>query len=95
MVNNINVEIVYASEQDVTSISLVMESGSSIETAIKRSDILDKYSEIDLKNNKIGIFSDIKSLDDILQEGDRIEIYRPLKIDPKQARRQRALKKPS
>ena len=50
------------------------------------------YPEINLNENKVGIFSKQRELQDVVQAGDRIEIYRPLLIDPKAARRLRAKK---
>lgn len=62
---------------------------------IIKSGILDYYTEIDLSQNKVGIFSEIKSLSDFVELYDRVEIYRPLKIEPMEARRLRALKQKS
>jgi putative ubiquitin-RnfH superfamily antitoxin RatB of RatAB toxin-antitoxin module len=58
--------------------------------AIEASGILRRFPEIDLKTNKIGIFGKAAKLDAVLTEGDRVEIYRPLIADPKQARKKRA-----
>jgi len=64
--------------------------GSTIETAIERSGVLDIFPEIDLMKQSVGIFGRKKKLSDTVSEGDRVEIYRPLEIDPKEARRLRA-----
>jgi putative ubiquitin-RnfH superfamily antitoxin RatB of RatAB toxin-antitoxin module len=58
--------------------------------AIEVSGILERFPEIDLKTNKIGIFGKVAKLDTLLTEGDRVEIYRPLIADPKEARKKRA-----
>jgi putative ubiquitin-RnfH superfamily antitoxin RatB of RatAB toxin-antitoxin module len=58
--------------------------------AIEASGILQRFPEIDLKTNKIGIFGKVAKLDAVLTEGDRVEIYRPLIADPKEARKKRA-----
>ncbi|MEW8362772.1 MAG: RnfH family protein [Candidatus Thiodiazotropha sp.] len=58
--------------------------------AIEASGILERFPEIDLKTNKIGIFGKATKLDALLSEGDRVEIYRPLIADPKEARKKRA-----
>ena len=55
-----------------------------------QSGILQQFTDIDLRNNKIGIFSRPVKLTDQLKDGDRIEIYRPLLADPKEIRRKRA-----
>ena len=92
MDKKIMVEVAYA-RKDVQRIIVVeVNEGSTIETAIDRSGILELFPEIDLMKQKVGIFSKLKKLSDLVVEGDRIEIYRPLIIDPKEARRNRARK---
>ena len=61
-----------------------------VQTAIVQSGILQQFNDIDLRTNKIGIFSRPVKLNDQLKEGDRIEIHRPLLADPKEIRRKRA-----
>lgn len=61
-----------------------------MQAAILQSGVLQIYHDIDLRNNKVGIFGRLAKLTDIVQEGDRIEIYRPLLADPKEIRRKRA-----
>lgn len=89
----VTVELIYVEPNSQFSLSLDLADGSNIEQAIAHSGILEQYPEIDLSVNKVGIYSKIKTLDTILTTGDRIEIYRPLLADPKEARRQRAKKK--
>lgn len=92
----INVEVAYATAAKQRIIKVKIEKGASIEKVIDCSGILEIFPEIDLTQQKVGIFSKSKKLTDLVQEGDRIEIYRPLIIDPKEARRARASgKKPS
>jgi len=88
--DRINVELIYAlpNEQELYSISV--QSDLTVEQAIKESSILQDYPEIDLEKVKVGIFSKVCKLTDNLHEGDRIEIYRPLIADPKEARKKRA-----
>ncbi|MCH8163853.1 MAG: RnfH family protein, partial [Proteobacteria bacterium] len=69
-----------------------VEDGTTIQQAIVTSGILDQCTAIDLETNEVGIFSKIVALDTLVRAGDRIEIYRPLILDPKQARRLRAKK---
>ena len=61
-----------------------------IQTAILQSGILQQFTEIDLRENKVWIYSRPAKLTDQLKDGDRIEIYRPLLADPKEIRRKRA-----
>lgn len=84
------VEVVYARADVQPIVVLDLPSGSDLRMAIARSGLLERFPEIDLTTNKVGIFGRISPLNDILSEGDRIEIYRPLAVDPKQSRRQRA-----
>ncbi|MCG8486229.1 MAG: RnfH family protein [Chromatiales bacterium] len=71
---------------------LIVESSEplTVEQAIEQSAILQRFPEIDLKVNKTGIFGKAAKLDALLNEGDRVEIYRPLIADPKEARKKRA-----
>lgn len=61
-----------------------------MEEAIIASGLLELRKDIDLKKNKVGIYSRPVKLADTLNDGDRVEIYRPLIADPKELRRQRA-----
>jgi uncharacterized protein len=95
MVQNeiISIELIYIEAASQNCLRLDLVKGSNIEQAIQQSGLLEHFPEIDLEVNKVGIFSKIQKLDTILRSGDRIEIYRPLKADPKEARRQRAKEK--
>lgn len=88
--NQINIEIAYASPERYYLKSFQVDEGITVQTAIMQSGILSQFPEIDLSTNKIGIFSRPIKLTDVLKEGDRIEIYRPLLADPKEIRRKRA-----
>ncbi len=92
MVTNslIKVEVAYASIKQQRIIVIEIEAGSSIEEAIQCSGMLTIFNEIDLTKQKVGVFSKLRELTDIVQNGDRIEIYRSLTIDPKEARRAKA-----
>ena len=82
----IQVELIYALPDQQEIKVMMVESGATVEQAIIQSGILDEFPEIDLKQNKVGIFSRLAKLDQALRQGDRIEIYRPLLLDPKQIR---------
>jgi len=84
---SMNVEVVYASESEQAIIPLDVPLESTVAFAIEKSGVLQRFSEIDLTKNTVGIFSQRVTLDTVLNENDRIEIYRVLKIDPKQKRR--------
>ncbi len=84
------VDLIYIKPGCQNSESLALPSGSTIRQVIAYSGLLQRFPEIDLAVNKVGVFSHIKALDHVLEKGDRIEIYRPLLIDPKEARHRRA-----
>ena len=88
-----NIEIIYALPQEQVLMTCEVPENSTIREVIIASKILTKYPEIDLNVNSVGIFNQLASLDDEVHAGDRIEIYRTLTIDPKEARRLRALKR--
>jgi putative ubiquitin-RnfH superfamily antitoxin RatB of RatAB toxin-antitoxin module len=90
MIEPIKVEIIYARPDDQVLKSLLVPAATTVEQAITLSGITDLFPEIDLKKNRIGIFSKFAKPETILRHHDRIEIYRPLIIDPKEARRKRA-----
>ena len=90
--NLIHIEVAYAREDKQKIIALEMAEGSTVEMAIHASGILAIFPEIDLKHQEVGVFSRRRSLSDLVNQGDRIEIYRPLTIDPKEARRAKAKK---
>ena len=70
--------------------SVELPAGATLRQAIEASGILDKYPEIDLARNKLGVFAKLSKPDTPLRDGDRVEIYRPLIADPKEVRKQRA-----
>ena len=89
------IEVIYALPEEQELITLDVEQGTTVEQSIKLSGVLEKYPEIDLSKNKVGIFGKITKKDEALRDKDRIEIYRPLIADPKESRRKRAEKKES
>ena len=90
MSEKIVVEVVYAYPERYFLKKLTLENPITIQNAIVQSGILEKYTEIDLRQNKVGIFSRLAKLTDVVENGDRIETYRPLVADPKEIRRKRA-----
>jgi putative ubiquitin-RnfH superfamily antitoxin RatB of RatAB toxin-antitoxin module len=88
----IQIEVAYATPSKQKIISLEISEGSSAWDAIIHSKISFFFPEIDLEQCSIGVFSKIVERKYILRNGDRVEIYRPLLVDPKDARRQRAFK---
>ncbi len=66
-----------------------LPAGATIEQAIRQSGVLQVLPNIDLAQVRVGIHGKLRTLDSLLQAHDRVEIYRPLQIDPMDARRRR------
>jgi hypothetical protein len=86
------VEVAYARDDKQSLISLEVKEGATLKEAIEASGILNTYKQIDLSKDQVGIFSKFVTLDTILREKDRVEIYRTLIADPKKVRKERAAK---
>ena len=86
----IAVEVAFARIDQQLIIPLQVKVGASVADVIEQSGVVDLFPEIDLMRHKVGIFGKVCSLERLLRPGDRVEIYRPLKVDPKESRRQRA-----
>ena len=84
------VEVAYALPNKQSLISIEIKNGSTLKEAIEASGILETFEQIDLTKDRVGIFAKFASLDTILRDKDRVEIYRPLVADPKKARKDRA-----
>ena len=93
MPNEILIEIAYALPEEQVIISIKVPTIFNVQQAIEKSGIQKKFPSIDLSKNKVGIFGKKTTLDHTLNDRDRIEIYRPLILDPKEMRRKRAAKK--
>jgi putative ubiquitin-RnfH superfamily antitoxin RatB of RatAB toxin-antitoxin module len=89
----IEVEVAYALPDEQLILRVEGEAGLTAQEAIERSRILERFPEIDLEVNRVGIFGKVVKLDTALGQGDRVGIYRPLIADPKESRRKRAAKK--
>lgn len=90
MADEIQVEVAYALPAQQVILPVKAEAGITVEDAIKRSGILERFPEIQLAQAKVGIFSKLTKMDTVLRDKDRVEIYRPLIADPKEVRRKRA-----
>jgi len=84
------VEVVYALPTKQELLTVKVAPGTTVRQAIEVSGILEKYPEIDLARNKLGVFAKLTKPDAVLRDRDRVEIYRPLIADPKEVRKQRA-----
>jgi hypothetical protein len=87
------VEVVYALEHTQDCSWVDLPAGSCAIDAVRAAGILVRHPEIDLTQHKLGIYGKVVAADAPLADGDRVEIYRPLVLDPKEARRRRALRR--
>jgi putative ubiquitin-RnfH superfamily antitoxin RatB of RatAB toxin-antitoxin module len=82
-----NIGVCYADADRQLWLRMEMPDGSSVEQAIQRSGILQRFPEIDLTTQKVGVYGRLVKLDSTVKDGDRIEIYRPIIADPRTVRR--------
>jgi len=83
----VNVGVAYSNQSRQVWLKLDLPDGSTVIDAIEESGVLDMFPEIDLENQKIGIYGKMTKPDVQLKEGDRIEIYRAITADPKTVKR--------
>ena len=88
--NSISVQVAFASSRKQVIVDLSLKEGASIAEAILESGICARFPEIGPDTLQAGVWGKIRSRDYPLRDGDRVEIYRELKADPKDARRDRA-----
>ena len=91
--DHIVVEVAYATPKKQLIIPIKVSKGTNIKQAIEKSGIQKEFDDIDLNINHVGIFGKKTSLNHVLDEKDRVEIYRPLIIDPKEQRRRKVADK--
>lgn len=86
----IAVEVIYARPERQPVLLVEVPAGSTVEHAIHASGVIERFPEIDLGRNRVGVFGKLTRLDRVVAAGDRVEIYRPLIGDPKEIRRKLA-----
>ncbi len=85
-----HVEVVYALPEEAHRVHLELVAGATVGEALEAVRRLPPFDALALDSMPVGVFGELVSSDRVLQEGDRVEIYRPLKMDPREARRRRA-----
>jgi putative ubiquitin-RnfH superfamily antitoxin RatB of RatAB toxin-antitoxin module len=88
----LTVEVCYALAGAQTLLTVELPAGATLQRAIEVSGILQRFPSIDLNTQKVGVFGKLKPLDTVLADHDRVEIYRPLLVDPKVSRQRRVEK---
>lgn len=91
MANKLIVEVAYATPEEQILLTTTCPPGSSVQYALENSGLLERFPDL-LTNHTFGIWSKNCTLDQLIQSGDRIEIYRPLLMSPMEARLKRAKK---
>ena len=94
MENKLRIEVAYARPDLQKIVELEVDEGTSVFDAASRSGLEQIFPEISYAEIDMGVFGKVvkKPHEEMLRDGDRIELYRPLIIDPKQARLNRAKK---
>jgi len=85
----IEVEVAYAKPEEQVIIKVLGHAGMTVKEAIELSKITERFPEINLDTDKVGVYGKVTKLDAMLELGDRVEIYRPLIADPKAARKKK------
>ena len=88
--SEITVTVIYALPGAVTEIEVRLAAGATVAEAIERSGIAARLPAADIANAPVGIFGKRVRRDTMLDDGDRVELYRRLIADPKARRRRRA-----
>jgi putative ubiquitin-RnfH superfamily antitoxin RatB of RatAB toxin-antitoxin module len=95
MAEEVQVTVSYATPGEEFIHPMRVAPGTTIGQAVEASGVLARFPEINLVTQPVGIYGKKKTLETVLRERDRVEIYRPLVADPKDSRRRRAAKKES
>ena len=88
----IEIEVAYALPKNQILERLKVPNGTTVAQAVQLSGICKKFSEIQLDNKNLGVFGKLVKSETILRNHDRVEIYRPVTVDPKEKRRKRVEK---
>jgi len=89
-IERIRVEVAVAWPELQVLVPVVLERDATLEEAIERSGLRERFPGLEISRQRVGVFAQLRAPDTRLCDGDRVEIYRPLKIDPKEARRMAA-----
>lgn len=90
MPGDIEVEVVFAATDRQRLVKVTLPPGACVADAIEKSEMAKHFPSESLDILKVGIWGRVVPRDKVLCDGDRVEIYRPLSLDPREARRQLA-----
>ncbi len=86
----VRVSVAYSPQaRSVDETELSLPAGATLADAIRASGLLERHPELNLAQAKLGIWGRLQTPETVLRERDRVEVYRPLQVDPKEARRLR------
>lgn len=86
----LKVEVAYSpGAREVEVVALQLPAGSTVGDAVEASGLLSRHPELTAGTLSVGVWGKLGALDQALRDRDRVEVYRPLRVDPKEARRQR------
>jgi uncharacterized protein len=88
----IAVEVVYCCADEQHVVRLAVRPGTTVGEAVRLAEMNERCPQFDEQGTTLGVYGRVVAPDGVLEAGDRVEIYRPLIADPKQARRRRALR---
>ena len=91
MTDQIRIELVLATPDKQALFALTVPAGATVSEVIGASPLERRFPDVPVAELEVGIWGRVVSRDHPVRDGDRIEIYRPLQIDPREARRQLAL----
>lgn len=89
----IRVEVAYATSERAWRVLLRLPGGATAMQAFEASGLRERMPESSIGVPDLGVFAHPVEGERVLRDGDRVEVYRPLLIDPKDARRKRAAQK--
>lgn len=87
---DIEVTVSYApAARQVEHVALTLPANATVVQALQRSGLLERFPELALRTVQVGVWGRKAELEQVLRNQDRVELYRPLRVDPKVARRER------
>ncbi len=89
----ISLELCYCGLERIYRQRFMLQVGANVAQLLEQSALFEQFPELVKESVKLGVFGKLKNLDAILQDGDRLEVYRELTVDPMEARRRRVTKK--
>ena len=90
MGETVHVEVAFAMPERQELVALELEQGTTVADAIRESGLQAKFGEVDFDELQAGIWGRVVERSTSVREGDRVELYRPLERDPREARRELA-----